>query len=205
MLANGNGMTAFNSFKEMPLIPYKILETLITEQSESAEMLWKLLQYPTLNALDERNLTEDEKYKLIWKNESQEQDYSVFMKPLVGSSLDTALAQTQLRLFRYNTLPINRLESIICFEFDIITNEKTSMVYWDGMLCERVDLLEMCLLDVLNGRDLGIGSGVLEYNREFARACQSLMSINNSKSLYGRAVVMAMFFCGSGEIGVECG
>lgn len=78
------------------------------------------------------------------------------------------------------------------------------MVYYKGMLCEKVDLLESLILDVLNGRDLGIGSGVLEYNREMARACQSLMSISNSKTIYGRSLVLALRYM-SGESGGFCG
>lgn len=204
MLSNGNNDRAFNSFEEMPLIPYKILEELLLDTSQRVEDFWKLLKYPTVDALEQPNLTEDEKDSLIWKGDVLEQDYAIFCKPLIGSSLESAKSQTQMRLYRYNTLPLDTYEAIICFELDLITNEKTSMVYYKGMLCERTDLMESFILDIFNGRDLGIGSGSLEYNKELSRACQSLISVNNSKTLYGRSLIMAIRYMGS-EVGGMCG
>lgn len=63
--------------------------------------------------------------------------------------------------------------------------------------------MESYLLNILNGRDIGVGSGLLEYNRELSRSCQSLMSINNSKSLYGRSLVLALRYVG-GETDNGC-
>ena len=96
MLANGNSSMAFNNYKEMPQLPYKVIATLLTEESESAENFWKLLKYADVEALSKPNLTYDEKVALIWRGDSIEQNYNVFLKPLVGSSLDDAEAQTQL-------------------------------------------------------------------------------------------------------------
>ena len=99
MLANGNDYMAFNDFKEMPQLPYKVITTLLTEESQSAEDFWKLLKYVDTDALSKPNLTYDEKIALIWDGNSIEQNYNVFLKPLIGSSMDDAEAQTQLRVF----------------------------------------------------------------------------------------------------------
>ena len=204
MLANGNSSMAFNDYKEMPQIPYKIIATLLTEESQVAEDFWKLLKYADVNALDKDNLTYDEKVALIWTGDSIEQNYNVFLKPLIGSSLDTAEAQTQLRVFRYTTMPITRFEAIISFEADFITNEKTSLVYQNGLLCERTDLMEAFFLDIMNGRDIEIGSGFVTFDRELSRSCNSQLNIGNSKTFYGRSLVMALEFI-SGESGGLCG
>ena len=204
MLANGNSTMAFNDFKEMPQIPYKIVATLLTETSQAAEDFWKLLKYTEVDALEKDNLTYDEKVALIWTGDSIEQNYNVFLKPLIGSSLDTAEAQTQLRVFRYTTMPITRFESVISFEADFITNEKTSLVYQNGLLCERTDLMEAFFLDIMNGRDIEIGSGFVTFDRELSRSCNSQLNIGNSKTFYGRSLVMALEFI-SGESGGLCG
>lgn len=204
MLANGNSSMAFNNYKEMPQIPYKVISTLLTDESESAEKFWKLLKYADVNALDKDNLTYDEKFALIWTGDSIEQNYNVFLKPLIGSSLDTAEAQTQLRVFRFTTMPITRFESIMTIEADFITNEKTCLVYQDGILCERTDLMESLFLDVMNGRDIEVGSGVVMFDRELSRSCNSQLNIGNSKTFYGRSLVMALEFI-SGESGGLCG
>lgn len=204
MLSNGNSSMAYNDYKEMPQIPYKIIATLLTETSKSAENFWKILKYADVDALEKDNLTYDEKVALIWKGESVEQNYNVFLKPLVGSSLDDAEAQTQLRIFRYTTMPTNQFEAIICFEVNFITNEKTALVYQDGLICERTDLMESLFLDIMNGRDIEIGSGVVTFNRELSRSCNSQLNIGNSKSFYGRSLIMALYFA-SGTTGGLCG
>ena len=204
MLANGNSLMAFNNFKEMPQLPYKVVTTLLTEESKSAEDFWKLLKYVDVDALSKPNLTYDEKLALIWDGNSIEQNYNVFLKPLVGSSLDDAEAQTQLRVFRFTTMPTSRFEAVITIEADFITNEKTCLVYQDGILCERTDVMESLFLDVMNGRDIEIGSGVVMFDRELSRSCNSQLNIGNSKSFYGRSLVMALEFI-SGESGGLCG
>lgn len=204
MLSNGNSSMAFNDFSEMPYIPYKMLEALLTEESQVAQDFWKLLKYADVDALDKDNLTYDEKVELIWRGESLEQNFNVFLKPLIGSSLDTAEAQTQLRIFRFTSMPINQFEAILTIEADFITNEKTALVYQNGMLCERTDLMESMFLNIFNGRDIGVGSGFVTFNREFSRSCNSQLNIGNSKSFYGRSLVLAINFA-SGESGGLCG
>ena len=203
MLANGNNYMAFNDYSEMPQIPYQIVATLLTEKSQLAEDFWKLLKYADADALDKDNLTYEEKIAMVWRGESIEQKFNVFLKPLVGSSLDTAEAQTQLRIFRYTTMPTNQYEAVICFEMDFITNEKTCLVYRDGILCERTDLMESLFLNIMNGRDIEIGSGIITFNRELSRSCNSQLNIGNSKTFYGRSLIMALTFVGS-EVGSEC-
>ena len=204
MLANGNSSMAFNNYKEMPQIPYKVIAALLTEESQSAEDFWKLLKYADVDALSKPNLSYDEKIALIWNGDSIEQKYNVFLKPLVGSSLDDAEAQIQLRIFRYTTMPITRFEAVMTIEADFITNEKTCLVYQNGLLCERTDLMESLFLDIMNGRDIEIGSGVVMFDRELSRSCNSQLNIGNSKSFYGRSLVMALEFI-SGESGGLCG
>ena len=204
MLANGNSSMAFNNYKEMPQLPYKVIATLLTEESQSAEDFWKLLKYADVEALSKPNLTYEEKVALIWRGDSIEQNYNVFLKPLVGSSMDDAEAQIQLRVFRYTTQPVTRFEAVMTIEADFITNEKTCLVYQDGLLCERTDLMESLFLDVMNGRDIEIGSGVVMFDRELSRSCNSQLNIGNSKSFYGRSLVMALEFI-SGESGGLCG
>ena len=197
MLANENNYMAFNNFSEMPDLPYKIIEVLLTDTSQDAEDFWKLLKYTEVNALKQKNLTLKEKKAMIWQGESIEQNFNVFLKPLIGSAMDSAEAQTQLRLYRYNTVPTTQFEAIVCFEADFVTNEKTSLVRRNKILCERTDVMEALFLSVMNGRDIEIGSGVFQFNRELSRSCNSQLNIGNSKSFYGRSLILALQFVGA--------
>ena len=204
MLANEDNYMGFNNFSEMPDLPYKIIEVLLTDTSQDAEDFWKLLKYTEVNALKQKNLTLKEKKAMIWQGESIEQNFNVFLKPLIGSAMDSAEAQTQLRLYRYNTIPTTQFEAIVCFEADFVTNEKTSLVRRNKILCERTDVMEALFLSVMNGRDIEIGSGVFQFNRELSRSCNSQLNIGNSKSFYGRSLILALQFVGA-DNGGGCG
>lgn len=204
MLANENNYMAFNIFSEMPDFPYKIIEVLLIDTSQDAEDFWKLLKYTEVNALKQKNLTLKEKKAMIWQGESIEQNFNVFLKPLIGSAMDSAEAQTQLRLYRYNTVPTTQFEAIVCFEADFVTNEKTSLIRRNKILCERTDVMEALFLSVMNGRDIEIGSGVFQFNRELSRSCNSQLNIGNSKSFYGRSLILALQFVGA-DSGGGCG
>lgn len=202
MLANGENLMAYNDFSEVPYIPYKILEELLVDKSKEVEDFWKLLKYPTTNCLKKNNLTDEEKDKLIWRGEDSEDGFKIFLKPLLTASLTSAENQILMRLYRYNTMPIDQYNAMICFQVDFITNDKTCLVYDKGMLCERADKLVNQFLQIFNGRDIGVG--ILSYDRNKSRSCQDLMSINNSKSLYGRSLVLALDYHNA-KVGEGCG
>ena len=204
MLANGNNTMAFNNFYEMPDFPYRIIEVLLKDNSQETEDFWKLLKYADQDALSKPNLTLKERKSIVWTGDSIEQKYNVFLKPLIGSSLDTAEAQPHLCLYRCNTMRTNQCEAIICFKADFMTNEKTSLVRRNKSLCERTDLMESLFLSIMNGRDIKIGSGVFQFNRELSRSCNSQLNIGNSKTFYGRSLILGLLFV-NGSTGDGCG
>ncbi len=198
--ANGNNTIAYNNFLHMPQVPYKIVERLATSTSQSAENLWKIIKYPTTDALSQPNLTIGEKMGLLWtpdsENASQQNLFNVFLKPLVSSALDDASQQIQLRIYKTVSKPMNNIEATLGYQFDMYTSEVCCMVLdEDGFLCERTDLMEAYLLDVLNGADIEIGNSFFQfYNRELNSIARSNLSINNSKSLYGRSMVLSLLY-----------
>lgn len=204
MLVNNNRDTAFNDFSQLSYLPYKIIEILVKEKSEEAEMFWKCLKYAEIDCLTRPDLTITEKKKMVWSGEAEEEPFSVFLKPLIGDSMTTAESQTQLRLYREGTLPITQYDAIICFEIDIISNEKTGMIKYNKMLCEKTDFMENLFLQIFNGRDVEVGSGYLTFDRELTRSCDSSFSISNSKTFYGRTLILGLRYSNM-QTGAECG
>lgn len=188
MLDNGNTYTSYNNFQILPLFPYRIVEHLIKNADEN---FWKLLKYQTTDALDKNALTIKEKKAMIWDGTDPdgEEDFNIFLQPLIGNALDSAENQCQIRIFRYDTVPISTIESIIIYEIDLITQEKSAMVYYEDMLSERTDLLEYYILNTLNGTSID-GTGNLVFDRQLSRTCKSLLNISNSKSFYGRSLFL---------------
>ena len=187
----------YASFIPMTRVPYKIIETLALSESLIAENLWKLLKYTTTDTLSQPNLTFEEKMALVWTPDKMtpmvtQTNFNVFLKPLVANSLNTDYSQTQLRIFRYKTTARSQYESVMLYEFDVIVNEATCMVMDEGMMVEKTDLMEAYLIELLNMLDLGVGVNFLRFDRMQGGQCESLLNINNSKSLYGRSFLLAL-------------
>ena len=187
----------YASFIPMTRVPYKIIETLALSESLIAENLWKLLKYTTTDTLSQPNLTFEEKMALVWTPDKMtpmvtQANFNVFLKPLVANSLNTDYSQTQLRIFRYKTTARSQYESVMLYEFDVIVNEATCMVMDEGMMVEKTDLMEAYLIELLNMLDLGVGVNFLRFDRMQGGQCESLLNINNSKSLYGRSFLLAL-------------
>lgn len=206
MLQNLNNSNSYNNFEYLEEVPYKIFEYLLTNTSKNAENLWKCLKYNDAHCLDKPNLTIQEKKDLIWTGQQSQDDYSLFNKPLVGDSMSTASEMTQIRLFEYQTMPIDRLNAIVLYEIDIYTNERSNGLYNDrGIWVERSSFIKnSCILPLLNGVDLGFGYDFLAFDREKSRGSQSIMNIGNSKSFYGITMFLALQYSNA-DIGGQCG
>lgn len=200
-IKNGNSSIAVNDFSQVPFIPYNIVSSLIKNGSED---LWKLLKYQTIDALDRPSLTIKEKKDLIWDGSSNEQDFTIFFKSLIGNALDDSKEQMRLQIFRYTTSPITIINSNLIYEIDIITHEKCSPVRYNGIICERTDILEQEILSCLNGRDVGIGT-FMAFDRQQSRSCQSFMNISNSKAFYGRSLFLSLNLITPTVGGDSCG
>lgn len=198
MIANNNSEYSFNDFSEVPYIPYRIIEALITSSSIEAKNFFKCLKYSESDCLDMPDVTLTEKRKMIWspdkKDTTQEQFFNIFLKPLIGNSLDTAEQQTQIRIYEHNILPVDKFKSILSYAFDFITEEKTSLIYSDGILVERTSFMQSCILSIMNGRDIGIGQNYFQFSRDFNRYAGSVLNISNSKSFYGRTLIMGLSY-----------
>lgn len=208
MINNGNIMSSFNDFSAIAYIPYKIVEALLLSKSVEAENLFKCLKYSNSDCLSKPNLTLKEKRDMLWSpdkpNWTQEQNFNIFLKPLVGNSLDDAEQQTQIRIYEYNIMPTTKYQSVLSYAFDFITEEKTSLIISNGIPIERTSFMQSCLLSIMNGRDIGIGQNYFQFSRELSRYAGSILNISNSKSFYGRTLVMGLIYSNIGsEIG--CG
>lgn len=188
----------YASFIPMTRVPYLIIYQLAMSESIIAENLWKLLKYTTTNTLSQPNLTFDEKMALVWTPDKMtpmvtQADFNVFLKPLMPASLNEDTSQTQLRIYRYKTTARSQYESVIMYELDVMVNESTSMVYNENYeMVEKTDLMEAYLIELLNMIDIGVGVNYLRFDRLQGGQSESILNINNSKSLYGRSFLLAL-------------
>lgn len=199
----------YASYMDMTRVPYLIIYKLAMNTDEKTEMLWKLLKYTDVNTLSKPNLTFEEKMDLVWTPEkvtsTRTQDtFNVFLKPLVSASLNEATSQTQLRIYRYKTSAINQTSSTLLYEFDVMVNEASAMVYNTNYeMIEKTDLMEALLIDIMNMTDLGVGVNFLRFTRMQGGNCESVLNINNAKSTYGRSFLLALSYIDT-SLGGEC-
>jgi hypothetical protein len=51
LLKNGNADVLYNDYSEIPFFPYKVIEIMLTENSQEVEDFWKMLKYDTIDCL----------------------------------------------------------------------------------------------------------------------------------------------------------
>ncbi len=194
----------YNNFLSATKIPHQIIQHMITSKSESAEMLWKLLKYDDIDCLSKDNLTTSEKKSLRYLNQSKQEGHKIFLKPLVSESLTNANNQTLMKMYELIVQPIDRLTAIINFEIDFYVNESASLVIYDGAYVEKTSLMQALFLDLFNGKNIDVGISCLEFDRNLSRTAQSILDISNSKTFYGKSLVMALKYSDLQE-GTKCG
>lgn len=188
----------YNKFISLPKIPYKIIEYIARSNNED---LWKVLYYPDYDCLSKPNLTFKQKMDLIWKNENDENSYRIFLKPLVSSEIVDSM--TQIRLNQINIKPTDQYNAIVLYEFLIITGEKIALMDLDGMPVPRIDFIQQTLLELLNGKDIGIGTSYFQFNQELSRESQARLAVNNGKTAFGSNLIMAIMVSNLGENSCE--
>lgn len=179
----------FNNFSNLPFIPYNIISHLATDVN--AENFWKLIYYNEYNCLSMPALTLSQKINLIWNgyDGKKQEDCNIFLTFQVEDMQTDA--RTFMKLYKINMNPDNRIMSTLAYAFDIQFGGKIAIVEYNGVPCNRADMVEMELLKSLNGTDVN-GAGLLEYNRGLSTLCASRFNLGNNTNYTGVSVVMAV-------------
>lgn len=177
----------FNQFTALPHFLYNIVMKLVEDGSEE---LWKSLKYSNYDCLSKANLTLEEKVSLIWKNQENQQDYGIFLSPLVGNMVYDS--KTILKLSTLDISPINHVISTVSAMIEIIVGEKVIMMEYDGAPCNRVDFIRYEILKALNGKHIDKCVGKMQFNERLSRWSNSRMTISNEKTFVGATLTLAI-------------
>lgn len=191
-------MGRFNSFANLPNIPYIIVEYLAKSTLEEAEQLWKLLKYNDYNALSKPNLTFNEKLALIWKNGAQEK-YSVFLTNLIEDAITNS--KCVFKIYNYMIQPIDVYNSSVVYAFDFLYGGQMSLVDCYGVPTSRADIFVRAICSVLNGTEVG-GVGLLALDDSLSRYSGTKSVIGNSKTFTGVCLYLVVQ---SGNTGAQEG
>lgn len=172
-----------NKFTSMPYIPFKIVMALLENDN-----FCKLLYYNTIDALDQPNLTIAQKRALIWDGQDDMDNYHIFLTNVQPN--EETENRTILKVYRYVTDPINRNIATISYEFDVLFGSKIPLVKYNGITCNRGDVIEMEIMKTLNGEDVA-GVGYLQYDNDLTTLCRSRVGIGNNYTFTGLSIIMA--------------
>ena len=90
--------------------------------------------------------------------------------------------------------------AVVVYEFDILFGDKIAMVEYNGIPCNRADVMEMEIMKTLNGADIG-GIGQFQFNADLSQYCRSRMALNNTRNYNGCTIFMAVQIGSIGESG----
>lgn len=176
-------MALYNTFESLPIIPYNIIVKLFENEN-----FWKLLYYPIYECLNEANLTIEQKSDLIWKGQDRMEEYGIFLSSLNENMIPNA--KTFMKLYTVDMSPDNHIISTVSYQFDVLTGGKISLVNYEGIPSNRLDVIKMEILKTLNGQDVA-GVGVLQFNTKLTRLCNSRAGIIGNGTFHGTNLVLA--------------
>ena len=172
-----------NKFLSLPYIPFKIIMALLENDN-----FCKLIYYNTVDALERPNLTTEQKRDLIWDGQDNMDDYHIFMTNVQPN--EETINRTILKIYRYNSDPIDRVHAVVSYAFDVLYGSKMPLVRCNGITCNRGDVIEMEIMKTLNGEDVA-GVGFLQYDDDLTALCRSQVGIGNNYTFTGLSIIMA--------------
>lgn len=172
-----------NKFLSMPFIPFKIVMALLDNDN-----FCKLIYYNTIDALDRPNLTVAQKRAMIWDGQDDMEHYNIFLTNVQPN--EETENRTVVKVYRYVTDPINRNIATVAYAFDILFGSKIPLVRYNGITCNRGDVIEMEIMRTLNGEDVA-GVGYLQYDNDLTALCRSRVGIGNNYTFTGLSIIMA--------------
>jgi hypothetical protein len=95
-----------------------------------------------------------------------------------------------MKVYKYQTAPVTNVRAVLSYRFDIMFGSKIPLVKFNGITCNRGDVIEMEIMKTLNGEDVA-GVGFLQYDERLSALCSSRVGIGNNYTFTGLTIVMA--------------
>lgn len=182
----------YNSMTALPIIPYKIMEYLITD--EQAEPLWQMLAHNSYDALSKPKLTAKQKMDLLWKTGPQEK-FGIFLAPLIEDAI--AESKSIMKVYQYYIHASELYTGTVVYSFDFLYGGQMALVDYNGIPVSRGDLFINTILKCLNGKEVN-GVGKLTFLTDMSRYDLAKSVIGNSKTFTGVQLYMSTIVGDSG-------
>lgn len=213
--------SAFNRYTNLDNIEWKIIDYLVKSKSKYANYLWKILKYDTEDCLTKADLTEKEKWALVYKNNGESTQYRVFMTPFTDDAWEQQ--SSHLHIYVYGINPMSHITGKVHVCFECIIHNKISNIYGDASeynpntnpvelddngnpVIEYKSRATEMLKDIiaaLNGEMVN-AVGALQFNEELSPYDTAKAALWNGKNFFGYRIIMTSLISGVSEDS-ECG
>lgn len=172
-----------NDYRNSSWIPYNVVEKLIENEN-----IWKLLYYSTADALEQPDLTRQQKVDMIWSGEDNQDDFNVFLIPMTENIQPKQT--TLMRIAIYKVIPNSPYYGDILLGIHLLTQTKLGVIK-DRRA--RLDVLFDEIMSELMNEDIG-GLGTIYFNRGTGGSseCAQLNTSGNKKDYMEKMIILGI-------------
>ena len=216
MIDRTSGGSAYNRFINIDGIEDRVIYYLLspnnkTEQElEQTHIIWKLLYYDDIDALNKPLPKYSDVIKLVANNNVTQNHFRIFRSPHMEEAFTEQCSL--LKIYIDSIIPSDRYRSIVNFGIDVLVHNKIINVNVldddvappidtvDGIEYKisqksRVSVLSKAVLYLLNGADVQ-GVGRMEFSQQMNRYQQAQYTIWNNRNFEGIKIVMGVHMSG---------
>lgn len=219
MYFNDNG---YNRYNNLDGLEWRIIHALVNSDSKYGKYLWKLLKYNTPECLTEAELTNKEKYKMVYRDNGEASNYNVFLLPFIDDGWANQASRLDVYMSRIE--PYNAICSKVDVTIEVIVHNKINNIYGDADDEEnpltnptetdedgniliptksRATAILKCILAILNGVYVD-GVGELQCNQEVSPYCGVRSYVWNNRSYFGYSITLSTIM-GKQSKNPDCG
>lgn len=171
----------FNTYSSLDGLCHRVIQYLMMNDED----IWKLLKYPTPDALYKENLTMREKADLIYTDSSDSSNFRVFRAPFMDDVFDEQCAQ--LRVYVEAITPDTTLYGTVDIQIEIVSHVKIiNLVEYRN----RLEVLLQRVIKTLNGAYVG-GVGQLMFDRTMSYYDLVKYNLYNNRNFCGYSLIMS--------------
>lgn len=206
----------FNRFTNLDGVEWRIIDAFVKSDSRHAKAFWKMLNYNTEDCLTRPELSNKEKYSLIYRDNGVSDQKKIFLQPFLD---DAWTAQSsRVNIYVDSIEPKNYVVSTVNIAIEVVVHNKINNIYslpdngqYDVNPSEygedgspliytksRATTLAKAIIAELNGRGIA-GVGMLQLNKELNSESKVVSHVWNNKSYLGFKIVFSTLMSGASD------
>lgn len=202
---------SFNRYEDLDGIEWRVINAIVKSNSKYATYIWKMLKHNTADCLsnpDFKDLTNKEKYSLIYRDNGESSSKKIFMMPFIDDSWTEQ--SSRLNIYVSRIQPMNYVVSRVDITVEIVVHNKINNIYGDASedstlsnpteidedgnviipSKSRATTLLKCVSALLNGLYVE-GVGELALNEQVSAYCGAKSYVWNNRNYFGYSVTFS--------------